>query len=80
MTSEGTVVDLTATEFKLLRILLERKGRVQSRDELLADVWNYSPDLETRTVDTHVRRLREKLGSTGETIETIRGVGYRISN
>lgn len=80
VTSEGTVVDLTATEFKLLRILLERKGRVQSRDELLADVWNYSPDLETRTVDTHVRRLREKLGGTGETIETIRGVGYRISN
>lgn len=80
VTAEGTVIDLTATEFKLLRILLERKGRVQSREELLADVWNYSPDLETRTVDTHVRRLREKLGSAGETIETIRGVGYRISN
>jgi two-component system phosphate regulon response regulator PhoB len=78
--ADSNVVDLTATEFKLLRILLDRKGRVQSREELLADVWNYSPDLETRTVDTHVRRLREKLGSAGDTIETIRGVGYRISN
>ena len=80
VTADGSVVDLTATEFKLLRILLDRKGRVQSREELLADVWNYSPDLETRTVDTHVRRLREKLGGAGDTIETIRGVGYRISN
>jgi two-component system phosphate regulon response regulator PhoB len=80
VTADGSVVDLTATEFKLLRILLDRKGRVQSREELLADVWNYSPDLETRTVDTHVRRLREKLGAAGDTIETIRGVGYRISN
>jgi two-component system phosphate regulon response regulator PhoB len=80
VTAEGRIVDLTATEFKLLRILLDRKGRVQSREELLADVWNYSPDLETRTVDTHVRRLREKLGSADDTIETIRGVGYRISN
>jgi two-component system phosphate regulon response regulator PhoB len=80
VTADSSIVDLTATEFKLLRILLDRKGRVQSREELLADVWNYSPDLETRTVDTHVRRLREKLGSAGDTIETIRGVGYRISN
>jgi two-component system phosphate regulon response regulator PhoB len=71
--------ELTATEFKLLRLLLERKGRVQSREELLADVWNYSPDLETRTVDTHVRRLREKLGAAGEVIETVRGVGYRVA-
>ena len=60
-------------------LLLERKGRVQSREELLADVWNYSPDLETRTVDTHVRRLREKLGAAGEVIETVRGVGYRVA-
>jgi two-component system phosphate regulon response regulator PhoB len=80
VTADSSIVDLTATEFKLLRILLDRKGRVQSREELLADVWNYSPDLETRTVDTHVRRLREKLGSAGDTIETIRGVGSRISN
>jgi two-component system phosphate regulon response regulator PhoB len=79
VTSNGKEIDLTATEFKLLRLLLERKGRVQTREELLADVWNYSPDLETRTVDTHVRRLREKLGASGEVIETIRGVGYRVS-
>ncbi|NBV39116.1 MAG: DNA-binding response regulator [Verrucomicrobia bacterium] len=79
VTSCGKEVDLTATEFKLLRLMLERKGRVQTREELLADVWNYSPDLETRTVDTHVRRLREKLGASGEVIETIRGVGYRVA-
>ncbi len=76
----GKEINLTATEFKLLRLLLERKGRVQTREELLAEVWNYSPDLETRTVDTHVRRLREKLGTGGEVIETIRGVGYRVSD
>jgi two-component system phosphate regulon response regulator PhoB len=75
----GKPVELTATEFKLLRMLLERKGRVQSREELLADVWNYSPDLETRTVDTHVRRLREKLGPAGDVIDTVRGVGYRVN-
>lgn len=77
VTALGKRIELTATEFKLLRILVERKGRVQSRDQLLTDVWNYSPDLETRTVDTHMRRLREKLGKAGETIETVRGVGYR---
>lgn len=77
VTAAGKRVDLTATEFKLLRLLVERKGRVQSRDQLLTDVWNYSPDLETRTVDTHMRRLREKLGKAGDTIETVRGVGYR---
>jgi two-component system, OmpR family, phosphate regulon response regulator PhoB len=77
VTAGGKPVELTATEFKLLRTLVERKGRVQTRDRLLADVWNYSPDLETRTVDTHMRRLREKLGRHGEVIETIRGVGYR---
>ena len=71
-------IDLTATEFNLLRLLLERKGRVQTRDRLLADVWNYSADLETRTVDTHIRRLREKLGPAADEIETIRGVGYKI--
>ena len=77
VTAGGKPVELTATEFKLLRTLVERKGRVQTRDRLLADVWNYAPDLETRTVDTHMRRLREKLGRAGEVIETIRGVGYR---
>ena len=79
-TAQGKPVELTATEFKLLRLLLERKGRVQSREELLSEVWNYSPDLETRTVDTHVRRLREKLGPGGDCIETVRGVGYRIAD
>ena len=79
VTASGKIVELTATEFKLLRLLLERKGRVQSREELLADVWNYSPDLETRTVDTHVRRLREKLGPSGDVIDTVRGVGYRVN-
>ncbi len=74
----GKPIDLTATEFNLLRLLLERKGRVQTRDRLLADVWNYSADLETRTVDTHIRRLREKLGAAADEIETIRGVGYKI--
>lgn len=78
--ADGKLVELTATEFKLLRVLLERKGRVQSRDNLLSDVWNYSPDLETRTVDTHMRRLREKLGKAGEIIETVRGVGYRAQD
>ena len=79
VTAAGKPLELTATEFKLLRLLLERKGRVQSREELLSDVWNYSPDLETRTVDTHVRRLREKLGPAGDVIETVRGVGYRVT-
>jgi len=72
-------VELTATEFKLLQLLMERKGRVQSRDNLLINVWNYETDIETRTVDTHVRRLREKLGPSADIIETVRGVGYRIT-
>lgn len=75
----GEVIVLTATEFKLLQLLLERKGRVQTRDALLSDVWNYDAELETRTVDTHVRRLREKLGAGSEIIETIRGIGYRVA-
>lgn len=77
VTAEGKPVELTATEFKLLRTLVERKGRVQTRERLLEDVWNYAPDIETRTVDTHMRRLREKLGRAGDMIETVRGVGYR---
>lgn len=72
-------VDLTATEFKLLRLLLERRGRVQTREHLLINVWNYETEIETRTVDTHVRRLREKLGTEADWIETIRGVGYRFA-
>ena len=73
-------VDLTATEFKLLHILMERKGRVQSRDMLLVNVWNYETDTETRTIDTHVRRLREKLGDQAGLVETVRGVGYRMND
>ena len=72
-------VDLTATEFRLLALLMERRGRVQGRDSLLNDVWGYESVIDTRTVDTHVRRLREKLGPLATYIETIRGVGYRIN-
>ena len=70
---------LTALEFKLLRQLVERRGRVQTRDQLLTDVWGYSSDVTTRTVDTHIKRLREKLGSMGKYVQTIRGVGYKFS-
>ena len=72
-------VRLTALEFKLLATLLQRRGRVQSRDRLLSDVWGINADVTTRTVDTHVKRLREKLGPAGAYIETLRGVGYRIN-
>jgi two-component system, OmpR family, phosphate regulon response regulator PhoB len=75
----GKPVELTATEFKLLRLLMERRGRVQTREHLLLNVWNYETEIETRTVDTHVRRLREKLGAEADWIETIRGVGYRLA-
>lgn len=71
-------VDLTPLEFKLLKTFVERKGRAQSRDILLADVWDLNTDVETRTVDTHVKRLRNKLGEAGGLIETVRGVGYRF--
>jgi two-component system phosphate regulon response regulator PhoB len=74
----GEQVDLTATEFKLLTLLIERRGRVQSRDSLLNEVWGYESAIDTRTVDTHVRRLREKLGTEADCIETIRGFGYRV--
>ena len=76
---KGAAVDLTATEFRLLQTLMERRGRVQTRDRLLTDVWGYEGDVDTRTVDTHVRRLREKLGKCADAIETVRGVGYRFS-
>ena len=75
---DGRELPLTLQEFKLLAYLVEGKGRVRTRDELLTNVWNTSPDLETRTVDTHVKRLRDKLDSAGELIETVRGLGYRI--
>ncbi len=78
-TLRGKPLDLTLTEFKLLTMLMERRGRVQSRDRLLMDVWDYNPETDTRTVDTHMRRLREKLGKAGHLIETVRGVGYRFT-
>ena len=72
-------IDLTALEFRLLRQLVDRRGRVQSRDQLLEDVWGYSVEVTTRTVDTHIKRLREKLGPMGKYVQTIRGVGYKFS-
>ena len=72
-------IDLTALEFRLLRQLVDRRGRVQSRDQLLSDVWGYSTEVTTRTVDTHIKRLREKLGPMGKYVQTIRGVGYKFS-
>ena len=77
---DGKQLDLTATEFKLLKLLMQRKGRVQTRENLLVNVWNYDTDTETRTVDTHIRRLREKLGSEAGLVETVRGVGYRMND
>ncbi|MEX0326944.1 MAG: response regulator [Puniceicoccaceae bacterium] len=79
VTVTGTALDLTATEFKLLKLLMQRKGRVQSRENLLVNVWNYDTDTETRTIDTHIRRLREKLGDRAGLVETVRGVGYRMN-
>ena len=72
-------VELTATEFKLLEILARRRGRVQSRDRLLQDVWGYENPIDSRTVDTHMRRLREKLGEAASCLQTVRGVGYRFA-
>ena len=76
---DGDLVNLTALEFKLLIQLVDRRGRVQSREQLLADVWGYSAEVTTRTVDTHIKRLREKLGTMGKYVPTIRGVGYKFS-
>ncbi|MBM4193376.1 MAG: response regulator transcription factor [Gemmatimonadetes bacterium] len=72
-------IDLTATEYKLLVILAERVGRVQARPHLLGMVWEAAPDIQTRTVDMHVQRLRTKLGPAGDLIETVRGFGYRLT-
>ena len=74
----GKPVELTSTEFKLLALLAKRCGRVQSREQLLRDVWEYNTMVDTRTVDTHMRRLREKLGPAARHLETVRGVGYRF--
>ena len=76
---DGTEILLTALEFKLLVTLYDRQNRTQSRHQILADVWGIEPDVESRTVDTHVKRLREKLGSAGKYVQTVRGVGYRFS-
>lgn len=77
VTVGGQRLSLTATEFKLLEVLLRRRGRVQTRERLLQDVWGYENPIDSRTVDTHVRRLREKLGAEAGRLETVRGVGYR---
>jgi two-component system, OmpR family, phosphate regulon response regulator PhoB len=76
----GSLVELTPTEYKLLLILAERRGRVQSRAHLLETVWEAAPDIQTRTVDMHVQRLRTKLGEAGDLIETVRGFGYRLKS
>jgi DNA-binding response OmpR family regulator len=78
VTVNAKEVELTAMEFTLLATLIERRGRVQSRDVLLSDVWGMNADVYTRTVDTHVRRLRQKLGKAGRLIETVVGIGYRF--
>jgi two-component system phosphate regulon response regulator PhoB len=75
---EGAEVELTATEYKLLLLLAERRGRVQDRAKLLESVWDAAPDIQTRTVDMHVQRLRSKLGPAGDLVETVRGFGYRL--
>jgi len=77
---DGQEVELTGLEFKLLETFMARVGRVQTREQLLRDVWEMTGDLQTRTVDTHVKRLREKLGSGRDLIETVRGLGYRMSD
>jgi two-component system phosphate regulon response regulator PhoB len=74
----GQPVDLTPLEYRLLLLLMERRGRVQSRPQLLEAVWESQPDIQTRTVDMHVQRLRAKLGDAGEAVETVRGFGYRL--
>lgn len=78
MTADGEVVALTALEFKLLVDLARHRGLVRSRENLLEAVWHHPGTLETRTADTDVKRLREKLGDVGRLIETVRGVGYRL--
>jgi DNA-binding response OmpR family regulator len=78
VTVKNKRIELTATEFKLLTLLIQRAGHVQSRDQLLRDVWEYESHIDTRTVDTHMRRLREKLGPASKYLDTVRGVGYRF--
>lgn len=80
VTVRGAPVTLTAIEFKLLSTLIERKGRVQSREALIDTVWGLDQSIEVRTIDTHLRRLRDKLGPAGAQIHTTRGFGYRIDD
>jgi two-component system phosphate regulon response regulator PhoB len=80
VTVDGEEIALTLTEFKLLLTLMERLGRVQSREQLLSHVWGYSNDADSRTVDTHITRLRGKLGVAGDMIKTVRGFGYRMED
>ncbi|MSR42812.1 MAG: response regulator transcription factor [Pedosphaera sp.] len=75
----GKKIELTATEFKLITLLIQRRGRVQNREQLLKEVWGYDHFIDTRTVDTHMRRLREKLGKAARFLDTVRGVGYRFT-
>lgn len=76
---ENQPVDLTSTEFKLLLHLCERSGKVQDRNDLLRTVWGYRDEVHSRTLDTHMKRLRQKLGSHGAWVETVRGIGYRVA-
>jgi DNA-binding response OmpR family regulator len=78
VTYKDQPLDLTATEFKLVSVLASRRGRVQSREQLLKDVWGYNSLIDTRTIDTHMRRLRDKLGEAAQYLDTVRGVGYRF--
>lgn len=80
VTVDAHAIELTPTEYKLLLLLAERRGRVQSRARLLETVWDAAPDIQTRTVDMHVQRLRSKLGPAGDMIETVRGFGYRLNS
>ena len=77
---DGTDVSLTLKEFEMLCMLLKNKGIVLTRDQILNAVWGYSFDGESRTVDVHIRTLRQKLGSAGDCIETVRGIGYKIGD
>jgi DNA-binding response OmpR family regulator len=79
-TVDGQALNITATEFKLLCLLASRPGEVQPRETLLRDVWGYEPTLDTRTVDTTMQRLRAKLGQAADRLETVRGVGYRLTD
>lgn len=80
LTSNGEIIVLTFKEYALLKLLLENKGRVLTRDRILETIWGYDFDGETRTVDVHVRTLRSKIGEDGDVIETVRGIGYKISD